>query len=286
MIRKRFGTVKRSGDEIQVCCPFCPTVDKKFKLYINVSKSVFNCFRCESHGVLSSLFPQLAAVTVEQKEEDSNSEALEQLPRGVMLHTLTYPWSDLVFGLLLDKGFSPASLDNITYFCENYIKKAINKDKQDYQYGPCLVFPIIQFGSYRGFQARTIYKNREPKYIGATNMDKSKILYNYDVAFSQKERLIVTEGFFDCLKSGNEAIATLGKKISDKQLRLIKLNDFREVIVFLDKDAEKESRWTARQIAMFFPTYLAIPTKKDPGLMTRLEINDLLSNKRALERVY
>lgn len=283
LIRKKFGNIKKTGDEVQVCCPLCPTlgqgIDKKYKLYINVSKRVYNCFRCESKGVLSSLFPQLNITSIEPKVEEINDNSLESLPEGVNLSALTYPWNDLVYGMLLDKGFAPATLENVVYFCENYIKK-------DFVYGPCLIFPITQFGTYRGFQARTIYKHTEPKYIGASNMDKSQILYNYDVAFSQKERLIITEGFFDCLKCGVMAVATLGKKITYKQLRLIKLNDFKEVIVFLDKDAEKESRWTAKQIALYFPTYLAIPHKKDPGEMTRIDIQNLLDDKNKLERIY
>jgi 5S rRNA maturation endonuclease (ribonuclease M5) len=281
IIRSKFNDFKRSGDEIQIKCPYCPKmgqgVDRKYKLYINIQKQVFNCFRCGTKGKLNMLIPQVDIVQ-DKAIDIVEKKTLESLPHCIKLHDLEYPWSELVFELLLDKGFSPATLDKVLYFCKDY-------RKGDFKYGPSLIFPIYQLGQYRGFQARTIYKNVQPKYISATGLDRETILYNYDSAFNQKT-LVITEGFFDCLKVGANAIATLGKEITEKQLRLIKLGDFKEVIVFLDRDAEKESRDIAKKIAIYFKTYLAIPTKKDPGQMSRIEIKELLNNKNKLERIY
>lgn len=275
LIQKRFGRYKISGDEIIVNCPFCVLrgegVNTTYKLYINIKKQLYNCFRCLSKGKLVNLFPQLAAIEVKSDEVIKDvGNNLEQLPKMQRLEDLSYPWNDLVYGFLHDKKFSPSILSDKAFFVENY-------KKNDFSFGPRLMFPIYQFGSYRGFQGRTIYKNTLPKYIGATGMDRKSILYNYDIAFFQAKELIITEGFFDCLRVGDTAVATLGKQVTENQIRLIKLGSFKRVVVFLDQDAEVEATKIAEKLCVYFPTYIAYPTKKDPGEMTKKEINNVLN---------
>lgn len=283
LIQNKFGHIKYSGDtdQISVNCPYCAkrghTPNTTYKLGINLEKKIYGCFRCYARGSLSILFPQLIvlpdviAVPVEQE-----GRGLEALPVCQTLSSLTYPWNKLVYKFLHDKGFDPVSLNRVV-FVENY-------HKNGFSFGPRLMFPIYQHGNYKGFQGRTIYKNTDPKYIGATGMLKGELLYGYDEAFSQRDMLVITEGFFDREKVGRTAVATMGKNITNRQLRLIQLGVFDKVIVFLDKDAEREAYDNAKKISAYFKTYIAHPTKKDPGEMTRTEINEVLTNK--LERVY
>jgi hypothetical protein len=289
LIYSRFGSYQKSGYEVRVNCPFCilrgqsPNTTKK--LFINIDKKVYNCFRCEARGKLSLLFPQLEAISIagegimnriEQKDNE-----LEHLPNVKSLDDLTYPWDDLV-GEFLSKRegyrWTIKELVEKVYFCEHYNKndKAI--------FGPRLIFPIYQLGSYRGFQGRTIYKNTDPKYVGATNMDKKGTLYNYDTAFSQRKRLVIVEGFFDQLRVGDTAVATIGKEVSQTQLRLIRLGSFKEIIVFMDRDAEKKSYEVAQELSRYFSTFVALPTRKDPGEMETEEIEYVLHDKKV--RVY
>ena len=276
LIHKRFGNYKISGDEIIVKCPFCvlrgQKINTSYKLYINIKKHLYNCFRCEARGKLVNLFPQLAAIEIKAEDILKDTETkLEQLPQNMQyLENLKYPWNDLVYEFLHDKKFLPATINSKVFFVEDY-------KKNNMSFGPRLVFPIYQFGTYRGFQARTIYKSTDPKYVGASFMDRRSILYNYDIAFSQSKELIITEGFFDCLRVGDCAIATLGKSVTEMQIRLIKLGDFKRVVVFLDQDAEYEATQVAEKLCMYFPTYIAYPNKKDPGEMNKEEIDNILN---------
>lgn len=280
LIRRRFGDTKQERDEIRVNCPFCalrgfiPNTTKK--LYINLSKGKYHCFRCEISGSSADLFPQLSAVSAATEKILTEKKELEQLPELYELSGLRYPANDWVVDFASKKGFLLTELNNV-YFCYNY-------KKGDYSFGPRLVFPIYQFGSYRGFQARTVFDNTDPKYIGATGMQKSTLLYNYDAAFAQKERLVITEGFFDCLRVGGTGIATLGKEVSDEQIRLIKLGEFSEVIVFLDRDAQKEAKEVAKKLSICFKTYTCIPKEKDPGEMRQEDIEFWLKTRKV--RVY
>jgi DNA primase len=286
VIESKFGDSKSSGKDIMVNCPFCifrgrKTPDREYKLYITLSKDLAHCFRCDYASKASKLIPQIASygTVIErvQERDDEKEKDLEQLPQSVPLYTLPpghlaldYIIKDrnCTVGMLLDKGAT---------YCEDY-------RKGDYSFGPRIVFPFFQFGTYRGFQARTIWKNTLPKYVGASNMKKKTLLYNYDEAFSQDEQLIVVEGPFDVVRLGNQSVAALGKSISDEQLRLIKMGQFKRIVMLLDPDAKEEGLASAEKLAVDFNTYVGLLRDKDPAEMTKAELDDFMHTQ--LERIY
>ncbi len=284
VIESKFGDSKSSGKDIMVNCPFCifrgrKTPDREYKLYITPSKDLAHCFRCDYASKASKLIPQIAsygtAIEKIKERDDEKEKDLEELPPSCSLDSLTNDHLALVY--LKERNFNPNDLLDRVVFCPDY-------KKNDYSFGPRLVFPFYQFGTYRGFQARTIWKNTLPKYIGASNMKKRTLLYNYDEAFSQDEQLIIAEGPFDALRIGSQAVAALGKSISDEQLRLIRMGQFKKIVILLDPDAEDEGIESAKQLAVDFNTYIGYLKDKDPGEMTLMELNDFIDSQ--LERVY
>lgn len=275
LIQHKFGDVRINKAEYSVNCPFCVdrglSLNTTYKLGINLDKGVYHCFRCGVKGKIVSLIPSLAVVR-QNFDLPPSTSSLESLPEGTSLKNLREPWSYHVYGFLNERSFPPCDMENKIYFVDDY-------QKEGYSFGPRLIFPIYQSDTYRGFQGRTIYKNTNPKYIGATGMDRKTLLYNYDKAFSQDEELIITEGFFDQYNVGDTAVATLGKIIADEQIRLIRLGKFKRVIIFRDKDALKEAKQNADRIKMYFPTYIAHPIGKDPGEMTQQMIKKALHDK-------
>jgi len=284
LVKSKFDDYRESGDDIRVCCPFCPTrgrsVDKEFKLYINPVRNVTHCFRCEYSGRADVMFPQLVAFDISTETKKPESTDLEPLPHCVEISklsttSLAYEYATLV------RGFTLSELQNKVFFCEDYCKP--DSHGSDYSFGPRLIFPFYQFGLYKGFQARTIWKNTEPKYIGASGMKKKNVLYNFDIAFSQKEELIITEGPFDSIRVGPTSVALLGKAISDEQLRLVQLGDFKKIIVLLDPGTKKEGKETTKALARYFNTFGGELKDKDPGEMTFTEIQEVL---QTVERVF
>lgn len=278
LVKSKFDEYRDSGEDVRVCCPFCPTrgrsEDKNFKLYINPVRDVVHCFRCEYSGRAKNLFPQLVTFGGVLTSGKPESVDLEPLPVCCELYEL--PQNDLAVEYIQSRDFTLAELQGKAFYCKDYCK-------DDYSFGPRIVFPFYQSELYRGFQARTIWKNTEPKYIGATGMKKKNILYNFDVAFTQNEELIITEGPFDCIRVGDHAVSLLGKAISDEQLRLIQLGDFKRIVVFLDPDAKKEVKETTKKLAQYFNTFKGPLIDKDPGEMQVSEIQEYLEN---VERVY
>ncbi len=284
VIESKFGDVKPAGEDTRVNCPFCiirgrKTPDNEYKLYINPIRDVAHCFRCDYASKASKLIPQIASFGVPvgkvQEQNDGEEDGLEGIPSNCTLDSL--PDEHLALTYLTNRGFNPFHFLERIVFCPDY-------KKNNYSFGPRLIFPVFQSGTYRGFQGRTVWKNTLPKYIGATNMKKKALLYNYDEAFSQDEQLIVTEGFFDVLRIGSQAVGAFGKAVSDEQLRLIRMGQFKRIVMLLDPDAKKEGLESANELARDFNTYVGLLKDKDPGEMTRTELDNFMKNQ--LRRVY
>jgi len=89
--------------------------------------------------------------------------------------------------------------------------------------GERLIFPVVMRGELIGWQMRSIPGTKMGDRDGVIKyyhlFDKGSALYNYDNAKKFKI-VIVTEGVKKCWKFPN-AVATLGKGISDQQLQLL-----------------------------------------------------------------
>jgi len=287
LIYSRFGDYRDAGtDEIRVNCPFCllrnKTQDVKYKLYINPVKDAVHCFRCDYAGRATDLLPQLISLGVDfekirKRDEDTTLEATPAESHHISeLHATTNPGRSYVEG----RGFGARDFDVAggALYCEDY-------RKGPHSFGPRIIFPVYQFGVYRGFQARTIWKNTDPKYVNASGMNKRSLLYNFDNAFKQKEELIITEGIFDAIRVGTDkAVAAFGKAVSQEQIRLIGLGDFDRVILLLDRDAEKEGKASAHSLAKNHNTFVGFLPVKDPADMRKEELD--LFIKKELRRVY
>lgn len=289
LLSRRFGHVRKAGDEYIVCCPFCDqrgrSRDDNYKLYINVKKNLAHCFRCDYASRATDLLPTLTSFGFDSRPAEASStsatEPLEGLP--TCYHVEDLPADNVAREYVESRGFRPSEFPGTFLFCPNYLKN-------NYSFGPRLILPVWQAGNYCGFQARALGDHRI-KYLNASGMDKSKLLYNYDVAIKQTNELIITEGIFDCLKAGPTAVAAFGKAISEHQLRLISLHPFKRIIILLDEDAYEDAKKLAKQLSLHYQTYVTrIPQKPgekiDPGKLSTNEIRLLVDNPDYTKRIY
>jgi len=291
LIRVRFGDYKQDSDEIKVNCPWCvkrgrPRPDTGQKLWINIKKNLYHCWRCNAGGQVSDLFPQLATefhqTYVPENSQPIQKAPLEPLPTDLIpLDKL--PSNHLIHEYLREERRSTVDeLLPYAQFCGNY--RRTKEDGYEHSYGPRIIFPIEQAGRYCGFQGRTIWRNTEPKYVGALGMEKKKLLWNYDRAI-RGSRIILVEGVFDAIRIGAEGAAIFGKAISDEQVRLLQLGNFQQVIFWLDADAQVDCEQSARRLAKYFPSYMLRTNKfKDAGETPKDIIQEIIST--SIERVY
>jgi hypothetical protein len=176
-----------------------------------------------------------------------------------------------------------------------------------------IIFPVRMSGNLIGWQARVIEKTLRsgrravwrgekeewfhpvknktdswsdymvPKYYTCPGMPRYKALFNFDNAIkSGRDLVVVCEGPIDSIKIGVKSIATLGSKISNQQVRIIKAN-WDRVVWILDKDIDTESRWFESMVDAFQDgnklSYLKLKNFSDPGEATQKEIwKEILQN--------
>lgn len=145
-----------------------------------------------------------------------------------------------------------------------------------------LVIPIQnERGELVAYTGRSL-DGSEPKYKLPAGFHKSVELFNLDRAGAvDRERVIVVEGFFDCMKVHQagcpHVVALMGCSLSESQERL--LRPFKSVILFLDgDDAGREAARSiaARLVHSHFVKVVSLPEGKQPDRLSSDEIRRLL----------
>ena len=252
-LTKMFGRYKTSsgknGREYVVDCPEC---DGKSKLYININKGAYVCFKCGYTGSSARLLGLSDRITFKPKERKPIRTDI-QMPGE--LQELTHLEEDNPALLYLgQRGFDHKELNDVygvryCYYGRSYADGLFNTTNT-------LVFPLWMHGKLVGWQARLLYDVDEltdeemgllgfkqdddgdyitpPKYWTSPGLEKGRLLYNYDWA-KANDVVVVTEGVFDSLAVGKPGVATLGKRVSEAQIQM--LINWPLVVLLLDPDA-------------------------------------------------
>jgi hypothetical protein len=244
-------TLKQSGDWYTFTCPFCY---KNNKMAYNPEYEFLKCWTCDYRSK-TLLF--LCAVTgysirsllnilgvnlltdfnteFNPKKEVASDNSIK-LPNGytplLLSNTLV---SHNARDYLLQRGFELNYLD--------YLGFGTTEDNfEDGFYGYVLI-PFKSFGKLvyyigRSFAEHLIrYKNPSLKQTG---LKKSEIIWNSDSLYLY-DKIFITEGVLSAITIGDNAIALLGKTISDYQLRMLIDSPCKMFILCLDGGCYKET---------------------------------------------
>jgi hypothetical protein len=272
IVRAKFGSRykkgrSKNGLEFKVCCPFCTRnglkADRRYKLWINPTQGVYRCWRCNTRGQAVDLLGDIASL-VENPFQPSAAPRLVQVETmpGQVVSLADTDLEHPGYKYMKLRGFDPHAMG--TYYGLSYCYDGQVFGKGSFRFNTfnTIIFPLWMHGTVVGWQARLLYNPddldeaecqamgytldedgtycRPPKYFTSPGLEKGKVLYNFDLA-AQSQIVVITEGPTDVLAAGPCAVGTLGKGISDEQMRLIK-NQWDVVIILLDPgDADTES---------------------------------------------
>jgi len=271
-IRARFGKFRksktRSGTEYKVCCSFClsngKSKDTSFKLYINPQKGVYRCWRCDTKGPVRSLFSELD-IAEESVHVPQVQEALPvdvDMPGELALLTSLDPGNPAIEYLVNTRSvsFDPAEVQNV--FGARYCIRG-QMFSGVYDTTNTIIFPMFFQQRVVGWQSRMLAEPedltdqylsmngfrrddsgkwmRPPKYFTSPGFPKGRVMFNFDLAI-KTDFIVICEGVFDAMAVGNSGVATLGKGVTDEQVKMIATYAWNShVIVLLDDDAIEES---------------------------------------------
>lgn len=276
-IQSCFGSAKvaRDGVNVAVKCPACD--ERKGKFSINIENWACHCWIC---GVKSKNLFFILKKHCEKRESDRFEK---------------------IFGSPSSGGKSAAAnIDEVVSIPDDFIHiascntrdpdvravidycKSRNITKRDmwyygigtgnsYRFRRRVIVPSFDLlGNLNYFVSRSIDADRVPKYINASSK-KTEIIFN-EMNIDWSKELILVEGVFDLMKSGENATCLLGSKLSKNSklfTRIIKNKT--PILIALDQDMKYESHNIARSLSSFGCNIrmLVNNTKTDVGGMTK-----------------
>jgi hypothetical protein len=283
ILKEVLGDFYREGaQQLLFHCPRCS--HHKKKLSVNIEKDVFKCWVCDYSGrsiyrlvrrfgthrnridwseLTNRIDP--AAFSRELFETKEEKEQIIELPKE--------------FISLVNKNLPPTSAWPLNYlYSRGLTKEDIVRWKIGYcyegEYASRTIVPSFGLsGGINYFTARTYIPNEWKRYINPPVM--RDIVFNH-LYLDFDEDLTITEGIFDAIVAGPNAVPILGSTLRErsKLFQEIVKNDT-PVYIALDPDAEKKAmRLIANLLKYGIETYkIDIAPYSDVGEMSRKEFN-------------
>lgn len=217
---------------------------------------IYHCWHCGKGGRVKGLIAEAANMEFRTEPEKPKRTYCSTDPGELVpLHELSDSHQAIVY--LKNRGFDPSTLEKCygIAYCSRGKKFAGGV----FDTTNTIAIPLYEGGKTVGWQCRLLYDPaklteeecglfgfklkpngkhvRPPKYFTSPGLQKSSVLFNEDWALNSKA-VVVTEGVFDAIAVGLCGVATLGKQVSDDQIK--RLGRWRLVILLLDPDAEKD----------------------------------------------
>lgn len=283
-----FDTIYEQNGEVRINCPFCED-DSGFHLYINPSKGVYHCFRCDRKGTYRQFIHEfkLKPINVTHKEfkhVDIKEKLLgktETIPQvtledfkpmqvsSSMVHNPFYQY-------MKKRGLSIA---DIHYYKIHY---AMNGH---YRYR--VIIPCFERQEFVYFTARTILNNADKRYLnppkGVTRYTRAETVFNID-NIKAGERCVIMEGALNAMICGRDAVASFGKFVTFEQVSKLIHKHCSEYVIALDSDALSEAYDLARQLIHAGQTVrlAEFPEGKDAADLGREATREIIEHSRLL----
>ena len=267
----------------QCVCPVCG--GKHLWLGYNVKGDFFNCY---NHGhsskweLFKAWFPNenIAEIftfldepaTIQRQQKEVEKVKGRYLPPAP-LHPLFQSPKHIEY--IRERNLDPFIL------AKKWGVWALDEDADEFQYRNRVFIPVCDDNSNPvSWLTRTIEPDNPYRYLTAPQ--EREISPIKDNLFGQQfvtpfDTVIVVEGVFDAFAVGKNVVATLGKKVTEKQIELISRYQ-RRIICF---DSEPETQEQARELAENLDIYPGITQNvcldaPDPGSASKKEIEKLL----------
>lgn len=284
----------------------CPRCRKPDKLYIRRSDGRFVCWVCrDSEGFEGSpewVFTELLGIPVPELRKRIYGDQIVTPALWLDVQLLDYFGEDEFVPehlqipeldeVLPDPGFRELESSSGGPGLRYLMGRGVDIDtmaKYDIKYWPAkksVVFPVMSRGRWLGWQTRYIGPKVDeegnpidvPKAVTSWGLKKDRTFMLAD-NLQGTDHAVLCEGPIDGFKAelcgGN--VVSLGKAVSDWQLRILKNSGIRKLYNALDPDAFKESQRVLKELVTDIEVYDMRPPKgfEDIGAMTQPDVLEL-----------
>lgn len=288
LLQDIFGEPYKARDELLFYCPFCNHYKKK--LSINISKSFFKCWICNSKGSISYLVKRFGSLENRREWELLNQEIdmssietmfsiteeetkqIIELPKEYFcLARKDQPYSAREpLSYLMSRGISS---DDILYYKIGYCNVG--------KYRKRIIFPSFdEEGSCNYFSARTYGKD----WLKYKNPPASKDIIFNDLLIDWDNPITLVEGVFDAIKIKN-SIPVLGSTLSENTKLFKKIVAKQpKVYLGLDKDVLNKSLQMIFSLLQYGIEVHLLNTAEinDIGSVTKIEAESLKESSQLM----
>lgn len=246
-------TTSYSGTRFHCRCPLCGDSQvseskKRFHLEYMDDDCRYNCFNCNSSGNFYKLYSILNGVDKKEawkKFHEYNAKSIrtkwlksnnpKEEPKEIQ-DNFNWIRDHCIF---IDDDPDESGFMYRKYY--DLLKKFIDDRKintdvyicTDGRYKDRYIIPIFENGDIIYFQARSIYKDAENKYLNPS-AEKQNIIFNKD-KFIKGNPIFTAEGVIDAQSINNNGTCCLGKTITDEFLsKLYEYSD--DIYIVFDND--------------------------------------------------
>ena len=297
MVLDHYGInwLRKNGSELRGRCPIHQG-EGNDAFHVNLTKNAFHCFSCKAKGNVLDFVAAMEKCSVrdaggrlaewfpitgtEAGTQPPTKPLAEKHPAGESPAVSNKPLSFRLKGIdpahpyLADRGLSPeiAEKFGVGYFS--------GKGSMSGR----VVIPIHnERGELVAYAGRAI-DNSEPRYKLPVGFHKSLELFNLHRAIGDSNparRVVLVEGFFDCIKvatTGFACVALMGSSLSVEQERLLGQH-FDRVCLLMDGDAagkEAAEAIAQRLVRRLYVRLVDLPEGKQPDQLSSEELCMLL----------
>jgi len=283
ILNEILGTPYNSKNELLYFCPFCK--HHKKKLSINLEKSVFKCWVCDTRGGISYIVKRYGSREKRHQWELLNQEIDLSLGESLFTtpleeeQTLSLPKEYLC---LAHKHLPYSAREALSYLTARGIS---SPDILFYKIGYCdsgkyrkrIIIPSFNMeGKCNYFSARS-YKNDWLKY---KNPPVSKNIIFNDLLIDWKSPITLVEGAFDAIKISN-SIPILGSTINENSNLFKKIvSQQPKVYLGLDRDVINKSLQIISSMLQYGVEVYFLDTSEidDIGSVSKYEAEKLKEN--------
>jgi len=282
------GNSYNTRDELLFFCPFCK--HHKRKLSINLDKSVFKCWVCDTKGGISYLVKRFGSINDRRQWELLNQE-IDMSSAETMFETKELTEEQIIklpkeYFCLARRNAPYSAREALSYLMSRGISSA---DILHYKIGYCdsgkyrkrIVIPSFdENGNCNYFSART-YGTDWLKYKNPPAV--KNIIFN-DLLIDWGKPITLVEGAFDAIKIKN-SIPILGSTLNENTKLFKKIATKQpKVYLGLDKDAlTKSLQMIFSMLEYGIEVYFLDTTKIDDiGSITKFEAEKLKENSQPM----
>jgi DNA primase len=279
VVSEILGQPQRSGHEYLFYCPYCK--HHKKKLSLNLDKSKYKCWICDSSGPITRLVRRLGTFQNQQDWRELTGQVEVSEFENILLRHEVKAEEEQVISLpdefvsLCNRNPSLTSVAAKNYLASRGIDKGdILRWKLGYcpsgKYENRILAPSFNLNGDVNFFVGRTYTKHWKKYV---NADESKDIIFNELYVDWDDDVVLCEGVFDAIKVPN-SIPILGSTLREdsKLFAQIVRNDS-AIYLALDPDADKKVEKLVESLLRFGIEVYKVPIApyKDVGEMSKEE---------------